>query len=289
MPATLGYGWHEGSRGEYLAQYFLTALGVSAPVIRQEDIGIDFYCALARKEKKKLSFHSPYLIQHGAVSKQFIYRGRREVDWLFSQRLPLMICTVDQVKTRFRLYSTSAIWLFRHFRGREISQIKLCPGLCRDVREEARSKRKQQGGFAFQIPLGNPVVDLNLDDLDKKRAQATKALASAIRLEQRNLTFDQLGVHVAWWFKGVRPNDSKSLDNCDVTFAWNDTPGQNLSRQIDCLKQVALTLALNLDAQGDQEKLSQLAPVFALFHRASIPPSIIPKLPRTILKHLSAR
>ena len=58
MPGALGYAWHEGNRGEYLAQYFLTALGVSAPVIRQEDIGVDFYCALAREENRKL--HVPF-------------------------------------------------------------------------------------------------------------------------------------------------------------------------------------------------------------------------------------
>ena len=76
MPGALGYGWHEGSRGEYLAQSFLTALGVSAPVIRQEDIGIDFYCALTRKENKKLTFHSPYMVQQGASgSKDFVYGG----------------------------------------------------------------------------------------------------------------------------------------------------------------------------------------------------------------------
>src|SRR5438105_2822095 len=91
MPGTLGYGWHEGSRGEYLAQYFLTALGVSAPVIRQEDIGIDFHCALAREENKKLTFHSPFMVQHGAAnSKDFTYGGYKkgkwrndQIDWLF--------------------------------------------------------------------------------------------------------------------------------------------------------------------------------------------------------------
>jgi hypothetical protein len=35
MLGALGYSWHESNRSEYLAQYFLTALGVSAPVIRQ--------------------------------------------------------------------------------------------------------------------------------------------------------------------------------------------------------------------------------------------------------------
>ena len=128
MPGTPGYGWHEGNRGEYLAQYFLSALGVSAPVIRQEDIGIDFYCALANEEERKLTFHSPYIVQHGAVSKIFVYGGYRkeqwrksELDWLFSQELPLFVCTTDHTKTRFRLYSTSAMWLLRYKFGNEMA------------------------------------------------------------------------------------------------------------------------------------------------------------------------
>src|SRR5436190_15328242 len=117
MPATLVFGFHESNRGEYLAQYFLSALGVSAPVIRQEDIGVDFFCALADEENKKLTFHSPYMVQCGAdASKKFVYGGYNEkgkwlsegIDWLYSQELPLFACTVDVKKGLFRLYSTSA-------------------------------------------------------------------------------------------------------------------------------------------------------------------------------------
>jgi hypothetical protein len=74
MPGVLGYGWHESNRGEYLAQYFLSALGVSTPVLRQEDIGADFFCALAHEDNKRLTFHSPFMVQHGsAASKDFVY------------------------------------------------------------------------------------------------------------------------------------------------------------------------------------------------------------------------
>ena len=101
MPATLAFGFHESNRGEYLAQYFLSALGVSAPVIRQEDIGVDFFCSLAREENKKLTFHSPYMVQQGAAdAKEFIYggytdkgklaRGRRRVA-ILSRTAPLCL------------------------------------------------------------------------------------------------------------------------------------------------------------------------------------------------------
>lgn len=74
MPNLLAFGFHEANQGEYLAQYFLSAFGVSAPVLRQEDIGVDFFCSLAKVENKRMTFHSPYMVQHGAVgTKEFVY------------------------------------------------------------------------------------------------------------------------------------------------------------------------------------------------------------------------
>lgn len=64
MPGALAYAYHESNRGEYLAQYFLSVIGVSAPVIRQEDIGVDFFCSLAKEENKKLTFHCPRSLQN---------------------------------------------------------------------------------------------------------------------------------------------------------------------------------------------------------------------------------
>jgi len=178
MSGTLGYSWHEGSRGEYLAQYFLTALGVSVPVIRQEDIGIDFFCALAHQANRKLTFHSPYMVQHGSAgSKEFSYGGYKDgkwlgdsIEWLFSQELPLFACTVDQSTMRFRIYSTSAMWLVRYQFG-GMTKIELCPDTCHDPLKESRSGQKtgREGdgdGFEYRVPLGNPVVDLTVHDLD---------------------------------------------------------------------------------------------------------------------------
>src|SRR5204862_4612063 len=134
MPATLAFGFHESNRGEYLAQYFLSALGVSAPVIRQEDIGVDFFCSLAREENKKLTFHSPYMVQQGAAdAKEFIYGGYTDkgkwrgegVEWLFSQE---------------RLYSTSAMWLVCYQFG-TMTQIELCPDEHHDPLKESRGDR----------------------------------------------------------------------------------------------------------------------------------------------------
>lgn len=297
MPGALGYGWHEGNRGEYLAQYFLTALGVSTPVIRQEDIGIDFYCALAREDNRKLTFHSPYMVQHGAAgSKDFSYGGythgkwrHDQIDWLFSQELPLFVCTVDQSKARFCLYATSAMWLVRYRFG-QMNEIELCPDAQHDPLNESRSE-KQVGpdgdGYAYRVPLGNPIVELTVFDLNKEtRRKAIEALTRAIDVEQRNITFRRLGVHVASWFRTITPNESASLMLGGSIF-WNGTRGQNVPQQIDSLKDIAVTLALNLDAQGSTDQLQSLAPAFGLFRRSAFPPWILDKLPRVVADQIS--
>src|SRR5436853_584207 len=107
MRGLLLSGYRSGNRAEYFAQYVLSALGVSSPVLRQEDIGIDFHCALSRAEGQRLYFDSPFIVQVGTIgSKEFRYGVSRkkepwsykpyETEWLFNQSLPLFLATVDQ-------------------------------------------------------------------------------------------------------------------------------------------------------------------------------------------------
>jgi hypothetical protein len=150
MPGVLGYAWHESNRGEYLAQFFLSALGVSTPVLRQEDIGADFFCALAREEGKRLTFHSPFMVQHGSAdSKEFVFGGYditktkwREdaIEWLYSQELPLFVCVTDREEARFRLYGTSAMWLLRYNFG-SMFQVELKPDARHDPLQESQKEK----------------------------------------------------------------------------------------------------------------------------------------------------
>ena len=305
MPGALGYGWHESNQGEYLAQYFLSALGVSAPVLRQEDVGVDFFCSLAKNTNKKLTFHSPYMVQHGAVgTKEFVYGGYKKdkngvdkwlsdgIKWLFSQELPLFTCITDREAARFRLYSTSAMWLVRYQFG-NMTQLELCPDENHDpLRESQRDKIGKDGGhgdgFSYRVPLGNPIVDLTIFDLQKDvRKRATEALAIAINVEQTNITFRRLGIHVAsWLFNDVKPNEPESLATRGGSVFWNGEPGRNVPHQIDSLKNIAITLALNLHQQGDADKLAHLAPVFRLFDKRTIPHWIMEKLPRIVMDNI---
>lgn len=243
---------------------------------------------------------SPYMVQHGAAgTKGFVYGGYSKetgkwrgdaVEWLFSQRLPLFACVTDREDARFRLYSTSAMWLVRHQFGRAF-QVVLCPDEHHDPLKgsqgEQIGKADEGDGFVYRVPLGNPIVDLNVFQLAKEnRALATEALTIAINLEQENLMFDSLGVHVASWFTTIIPNDPASLKSGGSVF-WNGTPGKNVPRQIASLRNIAITLALNLNAQGEAEKLAWLAPVFRFYPKNTFDSWILEKLPKVVVDNIS--
>jgi len=308
MPGTLAYGFHESNRGEYLAQFFLCALGVSAPVIRQEDIGVDFFCSLAKEENKKLTFHSPFMVQQGAVdSKEFVYGGygpkdtekkkwRKEgIEWLFSQELPLFACVTDRVAGRCKLYSTSAMWLLR-YKFENMTAIELCPDATHDPLRESKGEKIENAehgdGHLYRVPLGNPVVDLGILNFDNdQRERAIAALKEAVAVEQRNITFRRLGVHQASWFTDVRANDVESLRMIGGAVFWDGYSLENVSNQTDALKNIAVTLALNLkarEADHDQERLNCLAPLFRLFPGESIPKWLMDYLPADIKKEIDS-
>ena len=299
MPNLLAVGFHESNQGEYLAQYFLSAFGVSNPVLRQEDIGVDFFCSLANKEKRRLTFHSPYMVQHGAAgTKEFVYGGYNKktkkwrgegLKWLFSQELPLFVCVTDRKKARLRLYTTSVMWLVRYKFG-NVTQIELCPEERHDPLEDSRGakigKKGHGDGYTYRVPLGRPIVDLTILQLHTPVfKKAVEALRVAIQTEQKNLTFRRLGVHVASWFPDAAPNNPSSLKAAGGVF-WNSKRGQNVAEQTKSLKDIALTLALNLNAQKERAKLRCVAPVFGLYAKEDFPKWILDKLPKVVSRNL---
>ena len=92
----LGDSFRQGDRSEYLALYFLSALGVAVHVPRPEDIGADFQCVLANRDGDVLTFKAPFLVQTKSSAPNLkISYGRydnekqlwpvHEINWLWSQ------------------------------------------------------------------------------------------------------------------------------------------------------------------------------------------------------------
>ena len=79
--------------------------------------------------------------------------GNDEIEWLFSQELPLFVCTVDQADKRFRLYSTSAMWLLRHQYGHKMASIELCPDAYHDPLKESRTPEQVAPEYSANLGI----------------------------------------------------------------------------------------------------------------------------------------
>lgn len=296
MPGSLWAPFREGNRSEYLAQYFLSALGVSVSVPRPEDIGIDFYCALAQENDQRLTFHSPFAVQVGSYgTKEFSYGGytnkgvwqKEQIDWLFSQELPLFVSTVDKDTLRFRLYSTSPIWLIRYRFGTP-SEIHLIPDahydILKDSREDVRDYHGKGGdGARYRIPLGPPVVDLRIDQLKTNIVEKARfALSKASNVEMGNLTYRRLNVHFSQWLLEIQPNDDSPAFNVGQGYAWNPEPGRNTSEQLRAVLPMIVALGHNLKSQNRLAELAQLRGIFSLIPANELPEFVKTSLPEVL-------
>jgi hypothetical protein len=214
-----------GDRSEYLAQYFLSALGVSVLVPRQEDIGIDCYCSLAEKNGRRLTYRWPFWVQIGSEgSKKFEYGGVTEGDWkqweiegIRDMQIPFFVGLVDKEKHRLRLFSSSAKWFLLHARW-PIGQLELCPDDPRHPLQHYQTGEidTKQGRLpCFQVPLGAPIVEVSVEDIGtEKFGVASEILESAIVAEHRNLVYSKIGTPYAVCPKeGRRPNEPLDVYN----------------------------------------------------------------------------
>lgn len=286
MPGLLLANPRSGNRAEYFAQYVLSALGVSSPVLRQEDTGIDFHCALARKEGHRLYFEHTFAVQVGAVgSKEFRYGVSRkekpwtfkpyETEWLFSQSVPLFAATVDQASLHFRMYSTSPMWITKYSAGHP-AEVILAPDACHDPSNEVIQEELLPEGFGdrrtYRIPLFKPVVELCLttfteEDIERARG----ALRKAIHTERKNLRYRDLGIHFVEWLLDIKPNDPTTPQAVGHFYAWNTAPGWNIDQQLDSLLPVIIALSQNLNAQKNIEDLEKIVPAFELYDHERLP------------------
>src|SRR6516165_9818600 len=96
MPGATAYGFHEGSRSEYLAQYAFASWGTAVAIPHQEDHGIDLTCTLMERVRNRYLAQSPYTVQVKSNFEPVVFEGADTVRWLIEHPLPLFLCVVDK-------------------------------------------------------------------------------------------------------------------------------------------------------------------------------------------------
>lgn len=282
MPGTLWFTFRQGARSEYLAHYILSALGISVYVPRTEDIGVDFYCSLAKRNGNRMTFYAPFIVQVKSSSEKEIFYGgpdskqqwkKDEIDWLFSQELPLLIGIVDKKGLILKLYSTSNMWAAR-YTGGDIGQVILEPDKIdnkdKDVKASCPIPEKgwPQGigdGNKWFVQLGHPIVSISIDDVENedKIEEYRKILSFSISMEQENITYRRLQVHYSRWPHRFATNKLEGFVY-GIFYAANTTPGANTPEQLKSLAPIITVLAFNYKIQNKLQELEKLKPIIKL-------------------------
>ena len=205
----LAYGFREGFRSEYLANYIFSAFGPSLPVVREDDYGIDLICSLAFQEGVYMKVGGTFGVQIKCEGKDFKYRGKQATDWLFSLEFPLFFAEVSKLESRIKIYT---MWNINRFllsleKGNQETypeEIFFKP----TQDDELKSPEKDTG----VIPLGHPILDFNIMEIGEKpiKEKYQKILNEWLEFEIENYSYRRAGVSRVFGY--IKWETNKSLD-----------------------------------------------------------------------------
>lgn len=293
MPGSLPFTFREGNISEYLAQFILSCLGTCVPVPRQEDIGADFHCTVARRNGLVLTFGSPYIVQiksESDVKEDKIYYGwhppkkegergvwkKAELEWLFSQENPLLIGIVDRDQLRLSLYSTSALWM-AYYKQRLPCQIVLVPNQPSTADAHVPEPKPTPvqdcpantgDNQCWEVKLGPPLISITAHDIQNEanRKVYRRVLDDAIKLDQVNLWYRGLGVPYLNWVLTVDTNNPDHCTTRDAKAFYHlvtNIPG-SAAAQLGAAAPIIASLVLHYAAENQPADVRAFEGVYPL-------------------------
>jgi hypothetical protein len=172
MVGSFAQNFHEGTRSEYLALYFLSSLGTAVPVPHPEDTGLDLFCTIANIVGKRAWPQCFYSVQVKSEYGPWLLESRESVQWLVGQSFPIFLCFVDKKIGRLRIYQTLARHLL-HAHPPLPDRIELSP------EEGLDGKPSHWKKGATSISLGAAILDMPMDRfLDESFVALAKTVIS---------------------------------------------------------------------------------------------------------------
>lgn len=162
------WGYHQGARSEYLAQYVFSSFGTSIPVPRQEDTGIDLYCTLDERDGNLSWPKYYYTVQVKSVDRvkeknHIVFGTERSVRQLVEQPLPFYLCIVDKSRLQLSIYQTSGRFALWASHSRFPNSIALVPGE-RGVGQHVLWEE----GSQWQWSLRAPIAEFSITEIQEK-------------------------------------------------------------------------------------------------------------------------
>lgn len=281
MSGRRGYAFHEGDRSEYLVTSALSSIAAVVPIPRQEDYGLDQICALTCREGSSLYIKEVFGVQtksssvnqvpYGGLDKERKWK-EWEIIWLFNQNYPLMIASVDKKTWQIQLYSTNRMWRLRWKKGwscqlnmlvKEDSKSLLVNDVGQYQHKEVIQSIEPCGdGQEWTIPLGPPVIDVKIRDLEEEefRKKIFDCLEYWVQLENKNIIYHHLKVPFCVEVSNWKPNEIPNSNNTVPWYFSNTGEGMNINEIFSSIAPMIKSLVYNFKDQGQQNALKSINP-----------------------------
>jgi len=188
MTGAVAANFHEGSRSEYLAQYVFASVGTVAPILHQEDYGLDLHCTITERLGQRAWVRDYYTIQVKSTMDSWVFETPESVKWLVEHPSPLFLCIVDKNHGRLAVYHTSPrfyAWSLPPLPDR----MELKPS-----REMVGTCTQWEGGTFFS--LSAPILEFSITDMlqDDFCERVREVLLFWIEVDKGNLTRMRTGL-----------------------------------------------------------------------------------------------
>lgn len=282
MSGGLVYNFRQGNRSELLADYLLSAVGITTPVRRQDDYGFDFYCQLSDQESGYLTFGYPYIIQIKSDNLTEIKYGVEDftkwkpenVTWLFRNEIPFFVGVVNKEKISIEIYDTTGLWQVYNKESLNYCTIELKPSKHMDgeMRQNCQENKvqwedRQEYCTQYIVDLGNPIIDITYEDLQNPESLKEKKgiLRIIIALEQINIIHRNLGIRA---FNEIKMNLTNS-ETFITGMAFNPRQFDDISKIYSSLQTALISLLVNLKSKERYDECISLKEFLKYLPRAN--------------------
>ncbi len=183
------YSFRSGDRSEYLANYLFSCFSFSVPLLRQEDFGVaDFMCVLGRHKDICVYPENAFYVQVKSDEKDIVF-DKDQSNWISNHMyLPLLIGVIDKEKINLKLYTTSKAWvgLFMIYNPNKLT-LKLNKGT------DSRIVSVDQPNRELIVEIGNPILSLNIDEIEKNPELCLQVLQPWIKIDELNIARRSVG------------------------------------------------------------------------------------------------
>lgn len=255
MKATADRNLRRGARAEDLGVLMLSSFCAVAQVPREQDVGVDVVATLLRPDgSRRLVAEDSVFVQIKAASKREVVIDESGVDWLYEQRLPLFIGSVDLDAGRMELFTLHLVSRTL-LEGRYRQIVVHLGGWPPDVPVESDGVR--------HVPLFRPVLAWTLQDMADPEwpERAYRIVQAWSRIELQNIATRRIGrFQPAQW----AANEVPVVSDGTMIFGSPQRTTQNARYVLREMQPWIETLALHVATDDDPRLAALVAALLAI-------------------------